>query len=462
MLATLPLSALAMTWRAILNSEDRYIVAAVANVATPLVSIFFLLQFGRDWGVHALAAGTLIGSAIETLILAVAVERPPLPIWPRWSGRTPELNLVLAQYAPLVAGTLLLGGAPLIDQAIAATLGSGNVAAFQYGTRLFAVLGAIGPAAVATAILPHFSRLIAADESRAARRSLRGYASLILAVTIPVVALLIIFSPLLIRVIFERGQFTGTDTALVALVQRCSLLALPFSMLLALGLNIVQWPVSRASWWGYRFYHKTAVHPLGYRPARLAPAGWYLLGLPLHIKTLPGYRLSSAIIAWYKSGTYGCFCEFFTMARNTVQFQKGLSEAQFAVLYGTEDLCRQVVTRWRWPSGFTCPVCGGNHHSFVKTRALYQCTACRRQTSLIAGTIFAATKVPLCIWFRAMYHLTQQGRYLQHRVGPPARRYPDHGLEDQAQAHAGNDGAGCRKAPDRTDRDRRHLSRRRA
>src|SRR6202023_3358875 len=95
------------------------------------------------------------------------------------------------------------------------------------------------------------------------------------------------------------------------------------------------------------------------------------------------------------------------MARNKVQFQKGLSEAQFAVLYGTEDQCREAVMRWRWPSGFVCPVCAGQHHSFVKTRALYQCTACRRQTSVIAGTIFAATKVPLCTWFRAMYHLTQ-------------------------------------------------------
>src|SRR5260221_429695 len=95
------------------------------------------------------------------------------------------------------------------------------------------------------------------------------------------------------------------------------------------------------------------------------------------------------------------------MARNKVQFQKGLSEAQFAILYGTEDQCREAVMRWRWPSGFVCPVCAGEHHSFVKTRALYQCTACRRQTSVIAGTIFAATKVPLCTWFRAMYHLTQ-------------------------------------------------------
>jgi hypothetical protein len=31
------------------------------------------------------------------------------------------------------------------------------------------------------------------------------------------------------------------------------------------------------------------------------------------------------------------------MARNKVQFQKGLSEAQFAVLYGTEDQCREAV-----------------------------------------------------------------------------------------------------------------------
>ena len=36
-----------------------------------------------------------------------------------------------------------------------------------------------------------------------------------------------------------------------------------------------------------------------------------------------------------------------------------------------------------------------------------QCTSCRRQTSLIAGTIFASTKVPLRSWFRAMYQLTQ-------------------------------------------------------
>jgi ribosomal protein L37AE/L43A/transposase-like protein len=95
------------------------------------------------------------------------------------------------------------------------------------------------------------------------------------------------------------------------------------------------------------------------------------------------------------------------MARNSVQFQKGLSEAGFEERYGTEEKCRTVVMASRWPDGFECPACGGRAHSEVKTRHLFQCSACRRQTSLIAGTIFASTHVPLRLWFRAMYHLTQ-------------------------------------------------------
>lgn len=95
------------------------------------------------------------------------------------------------------------------------------------------------------------------------------------------------------------------------------------------------------------------------------------------------------------------------MARNMVQFQKGLSEPAFEEQYGTEDQCRAAVMALRWPNGFVCPSCSGTRHSVVKSRGLYQCTACRRQTSPTAGTIFAATKLPLRLWFKGIYHLTQ-------------------------------------------------------
>ena len=59
--------------------------------------------------------------------------------------------------------------------------------------------------------------------------------------------------------------------------------------------------------------------------------------------------------------------------------------------------------------GFECPACGGMRHCVVKQegRDHYQCNACRRQTSLTAGTIFASARLELKVWLRAMFVITQ-------------------------------------------------------
>jgi putative peptidoglycan lipid II flippase len=176
---------------------------------------------------------------VEAALLAAMMLHRGFPIAPRWFGRTPALNQVLTQYWPVVAGVILLGGAPLIDQSIAAMLGSGSVSALQYGTRLTVVLVAVGPAAVATAILPHFSTLIVTRDGGDLRRSLRGYAAIILAVTIPVIALLIAFSEPIVRLFFERGHFTGAATEVVTSIQRYSLLQIPAAMVMALVLRLI-------------------------------------------------------------------------------------------------------------------------------------------------------------------------------------------------------------------------------
>jgi len=97
------------------------------------------------------------------------------------------------------------------------------------------------------------------------------------------------------------------------------------------------------------------------------------------------------------------------MARNMVQFQKGLSEAGFDKLFGSEEQCHAALVGWRWPDGFVCPECGTRGHCIVKrgARRLFQCNACRKQTSIKAGTIFASSKLPLRLWFKAIYLVTQ-------------------------------------------------------
>ena len=62
--------------------------------------------------------------------------------------------------------------------------------------------------------------------------------------------------------------------------------------------------------------------------------------------------------------------------------------------------------RMRWPNGFLCPKCGVREHAFCEPRQLFQCRACRTQTSARAGTIFHKSHTPLAKWFLAMHLIT--------------------------------------------------------
>lgn len=97
------------------------------------------------------------------------------------------------------------------------------------------------------------------------------------------------------------------------------------------------------------------------------------------------------------------------MARNGIQFQKGLSLPEFQRFYGTEEQCEAALEKARWPDGFRCPRCNGHQHGLVYGRRLkrFQCRSCGHQATVTAGTIMQATKLPLTAWFLAFYLIGQ-------------------------------------------------------
>lgn len=97
------------------------------------------------------------------------------------------------------------------------------------------------------------------------------------------------------------------------------------------------------------------------------------------------------------------------MPMNHIQFQPGLSMPEFIQQYGTEAQCEAALVQARWPKGFCCPKCDHDGHCVLhsKKRLTFQCNACHRQTSLIAGTLFQGTNLPLTTWFLAIYFISQ-------------------------------------------------------
>jgi Transposase zinc-ribbon domain len=55
------------------------------------------------------------------------------------------------------------------------------------------------------------------------------------------------------------------------------------------------------------------------------------------------------------------------MARNSIQFQKGLSLLDFQRFYETEELCVAALERARWPAGFCCPRCASHGYGIAGT-----------------------------------------------------------------------------------------------
>jgi transposase-like protein len=78
----------------------------------------------------------------------------------------------------------------------------------------------------------------------------------------------------------------------------------------------------------------------------------------------------------------------------------------FNARFGTDEHCREYLFKARWPDGFRCASCGHNDAYALRTRIVYECMACRKQHSLLAGTIFEQTKTGLAKWFLAIYLVT--------------------------------------------------------
>lgn len=71
--------------------------------------------------------------------------------------------------------------------------------------------------------------------------------------------------------------------------------------------------------------------------------------------------------------------------------------------FTTDDECRKVLEELRWPEGVTCPRCGGQKHQHDTKRHTYDCAGCGYQFSVLAGSVFHDTKLPLRKWFVATY-----------------------------------------------------------
>src|SRR5262249_25647255 len=136
---------------AILNAEERFGLPALVPLITPVLTILSILAAPKTWGVFSLAVGLVAGSLLDALFLFWVVRARGFKLGFTWDRGDNSVGRVLAQAMPMLATTFLMGGTTVVDQSMAAMLGSGSVAALNYANKIVTLVLVIGATGLSTA-----------------------------------------------------------------------------------------------------------------------------------------------------------------------------------------------------------------------------------------------------------------------------------------------------------------------
>ena len=75
--------------------------------------------------------------------------------------------------------------------------------------------------------------------------------------------------------------------------------------------------------------------------------------------------------------------------------------------FDTDSECRAILENLRWPNGVRCPRCESEKVYRASPRKQFDCAGCGYQFSVLSGTIFHDTHLPLPKWFIAVYLMTE-------------------------------------------------------
>jgi putative peptidoglycan lipid II flippase len=234
------LTSMTMLWSGVLNAHDRFLAAAMYPIITTLATVAAVMSpLSGVRGGLVLACAATLGAIAEAVFIGASLKRSGFHLSPGWSGIHALTPVVAREFAFLAACGVGMGGVTVINQSLAGRLQSGSVAAFSYGAKVTSLVASVGTAVIASIVLPQFSRLAANECWARLKRVASIYIVSTAAMLVPVTVALIAASRPLVHLLFERGRFTAVETQLVASIQACYFLQIPFVLPGLIGIRLL-------------------------------------------------------------------------------------------------------------------------------------------------------------------------------------------------------------------------------
>lgn len=163
-------------------------------------------------GIHGLVYGVILGAALHLLIQVPGLVRYGFRWVPRIGLNTAPVRRVLALLGPRIITMLLVQLTFIVRDNLGSRLpDDGSITLLTYGWTIMQVPETLIGTAIGIAILPTLSELVALEEREAFQSALQRAMQVIIALTIPIAALLMVGLRPLLAFAFDFGE-AGTGS----------------------------------------------------------------------------------------------------------------------------------------------------------------------------------------------------------------------------------------------------------
>jgi putative peptidoglycan lipid II flippase len=203
-----------------LQAHQRFTAPALAPLLFNVVVIAGTLWLGPRMGVAGLAVAWVLGTAVQFAVQLPAMRWAGFRYRPILSLGDPAVRTLMRLAGPAALGLAVLEINAYVARFFASFLpprpGVNAVAVLDYAYEVMQAPVGIFAISLATVVFPTLARQAAARDREGLRSSTAFGLRMTLVLILPVVALLLALAPLVVRLIFERGEFTSGATAAVA------------------------------------------------------------------------------------------------------------------------------------------------------------------------------------------------------------------------------------------------------
>jgi putative peptidoglycan lipid II flippase len=223
----------------VLNAHDHFAIPAIAPLVWNLVIIAGLvvlapLFHGAD-RIYAYAIGVVAGTVVQLAMCLPQLRRIGFPLKVSFRWGDPRIRRVLALMLPVSISIGLINVFVVINSLLGSLVSQEAPRAIDAAFRIYMLPQGMFSVAVATVVFPALARLATRGDYAGLRDMVGSGTRQIALLLVPSAAITFALAEPIVRLVYERGEWTPTSTRLTAEALLWFSFSLPFA-----GINLLQ------------------------------------------------------------------------------------------------------------------------------------------------------------------------------------------------------------------------------